>query len=714
MKNQIFKEWCLREVITAFARSGDITTALDLLKTIHFFPTVIETWAKILPYLPSADRDEIISSKIIKGIKEINKNNMIKEICEGNPGLNEIQNAVLMAVLHRRSLRGMIINLVAEFLSHEQKGEIIKWLINLDNDLLVKCVGYEALAPYLSPEENNRIIEQLLKEIMNIEKYLDYALYLNPVLSAESGPLQHRTALQILSFVDKKVNSDRDKKEILSNLSAHLPDELWDNFFTTIENIVNNEVQFNVIKAAADVIPNKLLDKFRELLLKIDDNDQRTIASVSLFPYMEANMFPDILDMIKNTKGEFYRAMAIRIISPHISREKLVHILDLLETITYPTNYIETGLAGVIRYLPDEKKKLYLEKAMEIISGMDDSERASWCIESLAGYFPIEMQENAVDISRKIRQMGSPEYSYISSVRALAGLLPYLKNGLHDVVAGEIYKEMNQMEDDAAKPGLIEVLADDIKNLDFMDIIHLIDTIKTAYYRLMAYISLSPHLTVDQQAYIVEPVTNNLVNIDGDKIYPRRVLENRINSLIPSCFNKIFMTNIKAAENVFTCAIQCITSIDERNEHWKAEAVEKMAEQVPPHLFAELVAITHSIKSFYNKARCFISLSSAASQEEKPLLLENAFLAAIKESWDIGHHERNKKIIQPLIDEIIKTDSDFKQGMWQKAPAILTNLKRPELLNIIFYFSPVFHEIVGKSGIMEIYRTIQDVGKWWD
>ena len=77
------------------------------------------------------------------------------------------------------------------------------------------------------------------------------------------------------------------------------------------------------------------------------------------------------------------------------------------------------------------------------------------------------------------------------------------------------------------------------------------------------------------------------------------------------------------------------------------------------------------------------------------------------------HGQFREKLLASLLPHLVVLDHEILYPLWQETLPNMTDAGRQSLLADLSIMIPVMIHLGGEEAIVESYRAIQDVGRWW-
>ncbi|EPX59485.1 hypothetical protein D187_002975 [Cystobacter fuscus DSM 2262] len=145
-------------------------------------------------------------------------------------------------------------------------------------------------------------------------------------------------------------------------------------------------------------------------------------------------------------------------------------------------------------------------------------------------------------------------------------------------------------------------------------------------------------------------------------------------------------------------------------ETFRASTVVRASAQAPDGMLPELVAVAKGVEERDDhRAAALGAIASRLPQEQRYALLEEALRLAIPGRtgmfWDDPLPE--------LVPELCRLPREQLYRLWTDALSRLASQARPEFLKQLQVLAPVLHALGGEEELAQVVRTLLEVGRWW-
>ena len=94
-------------------------------------------------------------------------------------------------------------------------------------------------------------------------------------------------------------------------------------------------------------------------------------------------------------------------------------------------------------------------------------------------------------------------------------------------------------------------------------------------------------------------------------------------------------------------------------------------------------------------------------------LRERAVIEALLLALNAGLEDKRARVFEDLAPDLAKLSFPQLEPLWRRTLSVLATGSRWDLLCDLRALVPVITSLGGPEAATEVYRAIQDVGRWW-
>ncbi len=748
--------------------------ALGAAQEICYERAKVEALAGLAPYLPEPLRGETLREALTVARKAIPKIDLAEAVAYlaphlPKPLLGEALDAALAAVQGIKSGfdRAIAIAYLAPYLPEPLLGEALDAALAAVQGIksgFDRVVTIAYLAPYLT--------EPLLREELIIAQKIDnqemrIKALVRLASSVLPGPLRNE-AINVALAAMRGAKAPSACAEVLAELAPHLSEPLLLEALAVARKISYERDRAKALAGLARYLPDSLageaLSESLAIARRVGDSYHRAKALAELAAYLPELLPGEALRAAREVEDlerrvEMLAELAVRLPEPLLSellREALMAVQDIGDSVRQAS-----ALAGLSPYLPEQ----LLGEALVAARRMKDdylkvnSLTSYFCAKALAGlglHLPEPLK------SEVLREaLVAAERIFLDSSRAelLVGLAPYLPEPLLGEAMKQVHwglrREGNNKYCERVLAGLAPYLPDLLLRKALVEAKKCEDSCD----RAKALAVLAPYLP---ESLLMEALVAAR-GISGSFGRPDDCAE-ALAALVPQLAKLGYPAEALAA-------VQEI-----KHDYFRAEALARLAPYLPEPLLREALTALREISYATNRARALVGLApylprpllSEGPREAlveiwrmdlvleyrvemlaglAPYLPELLLSESLREvlTKAVNDDDRAKALVglsmhlpDPLLDEALAIarkieGDDYRAGalaaltqplsmhlppirlysLWCETLHVLASRTRKCLLSDLQALSPLVAALGEKDAIVETFRAIQDIGRWW-
>jgi len=142
---------------------------------------------------------------------------------------------------------------------------------------------------------------------------------------------------------------------------------------------------------------------------------------------------------------------------------------------------------------------------------------------------------------------------------------------------------------------------------------------------------------------------------------------------------------------------------------WRATALVWLAPHIPETLLAEAVVAARAIEDAQWQATALAGLTPHLPELDREQVLREA-LAKAQAIQDV---DNRVGVLAGLALRLAELSPASLYPLWCATLPLLARRTRQDLLADIFLLAPIIAALGGEEAVVETFRAVQDVGRWW-
>jgi hypothetical protein len=320
-----------------------------------------------------------------------------------------------------------------------------------------------------------------------------------------------------------------------------------------------------------------------------------------------------------------------------------------------------------------------LAEALRVVPQSWPEERQSDALGRLAPYLPPELLKEAFLLTRQMQ-------SSWARAAALAGLAPYLPTALQQEALAMAQK---LMEEDA---------------------------------RARALAGLAPHLSDPQKGQMLGEALSLVRQVENDT--RRAHLLDLLARDAPDALLEETVTEARAIQNDYARAEALAGLVSYLPEPLKAQTLKRTLETVRRLETSYQAVYLVPLVPYMSEAQKEEVLAAALEWHDIQLLThliphlagslqERAVIEALPLALNVGLEDKRARIFEDLAPDLAELPAPQLEPLWHRTLFVLASGTRWNLLSDLKALAPVIASLGGPEAATEVYRAIQDVGRWW-
>lgn len=581
-------------------------------------------------------------------------------------------------------------------------------------------------AAYLPPKQRLRASQRALAMIREIESEDQRALCLK-ILAPYLPEALMPNALALVLEVQDQWHRTRS----LTALVPHLPEHLLDEALRAAEQITEERYRATVLEELAPFLSEPLLGKALDIVRDIRDQHKRTVAVAGLVPYVPESLLTKALAAAQAIRDEDERTWALLRLTPYLpkqlkeagARQILAAARDMGDVVrrswvlvlsaaclpeSLSDQALQYGLAsaqasgdstvkallleGLATYLPVDR----LTEALDMAAGIHSASDRAYALTALAADLPEPMKHNALD-----QALTAVEEIASASLRAerLIELIPQLPDGPKEAAVRQAFATVQGIKGDRRDAHLLiqllPHLTESLKDRGLEQALDAAGAVKSKEYQMRLMVDLVPFLPergrdrIPSQARVIDELMQ--------KRKWRTYILPRLASHVPE------LVSAETLVKVFAEALSAVRRTE--NDHRQAKDLQALFPWLPEQLLVEALVSTREIESERWRAE---TLSKLIPYLPDALLPEA--LAAASEIENVYDRSGVLVTISPRLVDLPAYNLGWLSRETAHALSVRT---RRALLEDLPLVVPILVAAGGAEAVWDLFKAIQDVGRWW-
>jgi hypothetical protein len=201
--------------------------------------------------------------------------------------------------------------------------------------------------------------------------------------------------------------------DALSDLAAHLPNELLSQALDVARGIQDESDRARVLSDLAAHLPNELLSQALDIARGIQNESNRAQVLSDLAAHLPNELLSQALDIARGIQNESNRAQVLSDLAAHLPDDLLLQALDIARGIQDEPDRAR-ALSELATHMPE-----IASEALDITRGIQNEFNRARVLSGLVAHLPDDLLLQALDIARGIQNESD-------RARALSGLVAHL------------------------------------------------------------------------------------------------------------------------------------------------------------------------------------------------------------------------------------------------------------------------------------------------
>ncbi len=543
-----------------------------------------------------------------------------------------------------------------------------------------------ALAPYL-PEA---IRAELLAEVLAATRAIKDEGSRAQALSALAPHLPQALLADVIAAA-RSIKYEGSRAWVLSALAPHLPQALLAEVLAAARAIKYEGSRARLLCALAPHLPQALLAEVLAAARVIKYDSSRADVLSALAPHLPEALLAEALAAARAIESEWSRADALSALAPHLPEALLVEALAAAQAIEYEKSRAEV-LRALAPYLPEAKRGEVLSEALAAARAIEDEKSRAEMLRALVPHLPEALLAEALAAARAIED----EESQVEVLNALAPHLP-------EALLAEALAAAQAIEYERYRARVLSALAPHLPEALLVEALAVGRAIEDRWYRVEepgAEVRrvLGKHLPGPLRGEMVTRAPARFIGYERDQGETPRALA--LSALAPH------LPEPKRG-GVLAEALAAARTIEDGED--RALLLRALAPHMPEPkrvgVLTEALAAARTIED--NKSRVEV-LSALAPHLPEALLAEALAVAQAIED------ERNReKALTALALHLAKLPIAMLYPSWRETLNMSANRFRSDLFVDLDAMRPIIVTLGGEKAMVEAFRAIQDVARWW-
>lgn len=614
------------------------------------------------------------------------------------------------------------------------------------SDPTARITALEEIIPYLSPDEQAEVCEELLPvwrlgltPLATLAKLIPHLL-----------PETRETALKDMLIEAQRIRDEGTRAQALMGFSRLLPAEgtaaeLWgavaDLALTARWPHDRSEVLSQVLPRLSDHDRDSLLLGLLEEARQPDphphspaaeesESDIATGLLVALSPHFSERMMARVVQFLWDTRGRYDPADLLVALAPNVPPKLLDDMAALVETgLTESGMDFSVAARVLIRLLPrfPEHQQVQLaQRLLQIVSRVKNEqaqaeilrealpaipsgtlpevvrlteglENETIRLRMLFELLPYSKGSSVAEILKMVRRLTSLE----GRARALAIIALQLSGKQRDKVWRDAMGIIETIESQATRDQLLSQLA--LKLALFEHTQEALATARRIGVRekaLWTLLELARHLSADDQELLL-PEILQLAESTGD----RRTLSSRLIHLASGMQGA-------GRSTIWRTVLHEAQTIDDDNDTIKL-ALRQLIPILPRSAMDEASAAIGNVGQAKREDGLYLAslwVSRMAELGTKARGLDEGFYQALMHMEDSSKREEALSWLTPQVCEL---PPQKLYPLWCECLHIASSRARGEVLGDLLSMAPIVAALAGAPVLRSIVHSIEDVGRWW-
>ncbi|WP_071881431.1 NB-ARC domain-containing protein [Gloeothece verrucosa] len=498
------------------------------------------------------------------------------------------------------------------------------------------------------------LIEEAISVARSIEDEFDRAIALR-------GLVAHRPELiEEAISVARSIKDDIYRVFALRGLVAHRP-KLIEEAISVARSI---ESEYFRARALSELVAHRpeLIEETVSLTRSIKDKSYRARALSELVAHLAKVSIEEAVSLACSIESEYFRARALS--------ELVAHRPELIEEAISLARFMEDEYdrASVLRELVAHLAKVSIEEAVSLACSIESEYFRARALSELVAHLAEVSIKETVCLARSIES----EYFRVFALSELVAHRPELIE--------EVVSVARSIEDEFDRDDALSKLVAHLAEVSIKEAVSLARSIESGYLRASALRELVAHLA----EVSIEEAVSVAHSIE-------------FGYLQASALSELVAHRPELIEE----AVSLARSIED--EFDRASVLRELVAHLAKVSIEKAVCFARSIKDKSDRARALSELIA-----HQPELIEEALSVA----RSIKDKLKRAATFSKMLPQIISTGINF--ALWKEILHLLACRERRDFLQDIKNLTPVILQFSGKEAIKEVFRAIQDVGRWWN
>ena len=501
-------------------------------------------------------------------------------------------------------------------------------------------------------------------------------------------PEAERDAVVGEALAAARVIGDKgNRAAVLGALAPHLPEVLVGEALAAVWGIGEEQDRAKTLAALAPHLPEALLGEALAAARGIGNAGSRAEALADLAPHLPEALVGEALAAARGIGNKHSRAKALVALAPHLAEAERGTVLG--EALTAVRGIGDAysraeALADLAPHLPEA----LMGEALAAARGIGEEGRRAWALAALAPHLPEAPLGEALAAARGI---GEEQHR----ARALADLAPHLPEPL----LGEALAAARGIRDEYCRTWALADLVPHLPEADRRVVVGeaLVAArgIRNEEVRAKALADLASHLPeAERDAVLGEALA--AAQVIGDEGNRAVELADLASHLPEAERGAVLSEALAAARGIG----------DEENRAWAlADLAPYLPEADRRVVLGEALIAARGIGDELDRSPALANLA--------PHLPEALLGEALAVAQGIGDADSRARALAALIPGLTALPPQLLYQTWDATLPALASRTRSDLLSDLGILEPTIFALGGQDAVVETFRAIQDVGRWW-
>lgn len=559
-----------------------------------------------------------------------------------------------------------------------------------DEDPLSVAHNFVALAPHLDAPLRSDGLRQVVEKLAAADaKYLIVLglAALLPFAGAARADLLER-AWQTLGAASLHAY---DYPNPLLSLLPALEDTELERALEIVATFDDIDLRSQAIESLAPRLPARLLPRALEVARAIADREERVFAQASLAGHLDVSAAEEVLGHAGELRTGYPGAALLSQFPPSIAAAL---VEQALQADLQGSEKRKFGPWPLQTYAPlvaaPRRAELFQQAVDAVVSGGD-----LWCmcdvLSAAAGLLEPwqvkSMLERLTETGERLPDLPAGHAAVRLRIAAWPSLDARAKASTLDAA-------FSQLSEQGDKPNrsLLEFLAKESDPPAFDRLVALVDGIADPEEKALACGHLLPAAPAALREKLVGMALADFKKIEADEHLTQYEKQQCVGAWI-----------LPYASDPGR-ALEVIATFEAA--HWRAEALIRSAKHLGRELFGKALEIARTLEPD-NRGRALLALEPAAPDSSRMALLKEAWSAMVAAKYG-----DDLLRVRELTEKLCKLERSVLADFLREGLLDLAGLPRQSLLVKLKHLAPAVVHAGGTEAVREVYRAIDDVGRW--